>query len=111
MPLSHGDAEKLPAVSGSSGHLVIEQPKDPLQAGKWPGQVFADESNDYKEAMLAFVAASREQLAPEKRDHSSPEPTLKEAKRLLHQEERELRDTHRSDRDQRRVEDAAWQEL
>ena len=109
MPLSHDDAGKLPAVSGSSGHLVIEQPKEPSQAGQWPGQVFADESKDYKEAMLAFVAASRAQSAPEKRDNSSPEPTLKEAKRLLHREERELRDRHRSEREQRRVEDAAWQ--
>ena len=61
--------------------------------------------------MLAFVAASRAQSAPEKRDNSSPEPTLKEAKRLLHREERELRDRHRSEREQRRVEDAAWQGL
>lgn len=111
VPVSHGDAEKLPAVSGSSGHLVIEQPKDPSQARQWPGQVFADESKDYQEAMLAFVAASQAQSKPKKQDNSAPEPTLKETKRLLHQEERELRDTHRTERDQRRVEDTAWRGL
>lgn len=90
---------------------MIEQPKEPNQEGQWPGQVFTDESRDYKEAMLAFVAASREQPTPEKGETSSPEPTLKATKQALHQEERELCDAHRSVRNQRQVEDTAWQGL
>lgn len=104
-------AEKLPAVSGSSGRLVIEQPADSASERRWPGQVFADESRDYTEAMLAFVAASQEQPAADKRDDTETEPTRKETKRALRQEERELRDTRRVVREQRRIENAAWQVL
>jgi transposase InsO family protein len=98
-------------VSGSSGRLVIEQPKELAHERQWPGQVFADEKRDYAEAMLDFVAASRKQPAPERQDDSSAEPTLKETQQALRQEERELRDARRAVREQRRAEDAAWQML
>lgn len=115
MPASHGTAEKLPAVSGSSGRLVIEQPKAPAHERHWPGQVFADEKQDYTEAMLAFVAASQEQPraggSRERQDDSSAELTLKESKRALRQEETALRNARRAVREQRRVEDGAWQVL
>jgi transposase InsO family protein len=111
VPASHESVEKLPAVSGSSGRLVIEQPKDPASERNWPGQVFADETLDYTEAMLAFVAASQEQPTAKKQDDAATEPTLKEAKRALRQEEREQRDARRVIREQRRAEDAGWQLL
>lgn len=59
MPASHAVADKLPAVSGSSGRLVVARPADETVALTWPGQVFDDPSRDYAEAMAAFVAASR----------------------------------------------------
>jgi transposase InsO family protein len=115
VPASHETAEKLPAVSGSSGRLVIEELKDPAHERHWPGQVFADASRDYTEAMWAFVAASQEQTAATSsgflQDGSTADPTLKETKRTLRQEETELRDARRAVREQRRVEDAAWQVL
>lgn len=111
VPASHETADKLPAVSGSSGRLVIEQPPDAASEHRWPGQVFADETRDYTEAMLAFVAASQEQPGADERDDVAAEPTLKETKRALRQEERDLRDARRAVRAQRRVEDAAWQVL
>ena len=111
MPASHELAEKLPAVSGSSGRLVIEQPQDPAQERQWPGQVFADENLDYTAAMLAYVATSQAQAEPEKQAGATAEPTLKETKRAFRQEERELRDARRAVREQRRAEDAAWQLL
>jgi transposase InsO family protein len=104
-------AEKLPAVSGSSGRLVIEQPQEPAQERQWPGQVFADENLDYTEAMLAFVAASQAHSAPAEQEGPAAEPTLKETKRAFRQEERALRDARRVVREQRRAEDAAWQRL
>jgi transposase InsO family protein len=73
--------------------------------------VFADASRDYTEAMLDFVAASQEQRAAQRRDDSSPDPTLKEQNRALHQEEAQLRDARRVVRQQRQLEDAAWQTL
>jgi transposase InsO family protein len=111
VPASHENAEKLPAVSGSSGRLVIEQPKESADERAWPGQVFADEKREYTEAMLAFVAASQAQPTAEKRDDVVAESSLKDAKRALRQEERELRDARRTVREQRQVEDAAWQLL
>jgi transposase InsO family protein len=119
VPASHGIAEKLPAVSGSSGRLVIEQPKDLAHEHHWPGQVFADEKQDYTEAMLAFVAASQAQPRPagsrevsrERQHDSAAEPTLKENKRALRQEETALRNARRAVREQRRAEDAAWHVL
>lgn len=111
MPASHEIEEKLPAVSGSSGRLVIEQAAEGEQERQWPGQVFADESRDYTQAMLDFVAASRQQQAGESRDVSSPEATLKDKKRALRQEEAQLRNERRTVRQQREVEDSAWQTL
>ena len=111
MPASHENAVKLPAVSGSSGRLVIEQPKDSASERVWPGQVFTDQERDYAEAMVAFVNASQEQAASHESDRPIVEPGLQDAKRLLRQEERELRDARRNARQQRRAEDAAWQVL
>lgn len=111
MPASHEVADKLPAVSGSSGRLVIEQPQGLANERAWPGQVFADQAQEYTDAMLAFVAASQERSAPEKQDNAAAESSLKQTKRTLRQEERALRDARRAVREQRRVEDAAWQVL
>lgn len=110
MPTSHETERKLPAVSGSSGRLVIEQPKESAEERQWPGQVFADESREYTEVMLDFVKASREQHAP-KEQVESAECSLKEEKRALRQEEAALGDQRRTVRQQRRVEDDAWKAL
>ena len=111
MPATHEGAAKLPAVSGSSGRLVIERPVDPTQEGHWPGQVFADESRDYAEAMLDFVAASSSPPAPVTAKDLSEVQALKAQKRALRQEEAQLQDERRAVRQRRQLEDAAWQEL
>jgi hypothetical protein len=43
VPASHEIEVKLPAVSGSSGRLVIEPPVEAASKRTWPGQVFANE--------------------------------------------------------------------
>ena len=114
MPASHETESKLPAVSGSSGRLVIEQPKDSAEERQWPGQIFTEESRDYKEAMLDFVKASQERQAAKGQVESvteSSERSLKEEKRALRREEAELGDQRRTVRQQRRVEDDAWKAL
>ena len=110
VPTSHETVTKLPAVSGSSGRLVIEQIADPTQERHWPGQVFADESQDYAEAMLDFVAASRTwqclkvRATPRKKRHSR--------RRNAHcAEEAALQDERRDLRQRRQLEDAAWAAL
>jgi transposase InsO family protein len=111
VPASHEVADKLPAVSGSSGRLVVEQPATTDEQRQYPGRIFEDESLDYGEAMLAFVGASLELRA------SSPQPltaeeaaqaSLKAHKRVLRQEEAELRRQRRQVRQRRQQEDAAW---
>lgn len=111
MPATHEVKEKLPAVSGSSGRLVIERPKDPSQESSWPGQVFNNPDLGYEEAMLAFVAASRVQSTPEDRPESPADPSTKEKSWQLRQEEAHLRDQRRVVRQQRKAEDAAWKAL
>ena len=111
VPTSHETVTKLPAVSGSSGRLVIEHIAAPTQERHWPGQVFADESRDYAAAMLDFVAASRDLAVPESaRNAREPEP-LKAQKRTLRREEAALQDERRDLRQRRQLEDAAWAAL
>jgi len=61
--------------------------------------------------MLDFVTASQQQAAPKKEQTSATDPSLKEQKRTLRQEEAQLQDERREVRQQRQVEDAAWQAL
>ncbi len=56
VPVSHEVSEKIPAVSGSSGRLVVARTKEEKERD-WPGRVFEDEQLSYEEAMLKFVAA------------------------------------------------------
>ncbi len=109
---------KLPAVSGSSGRLVIRALPGETAKRSSPGQVFADESLDYTEAMLKFVAASRDAdgLAPTTARETHAEAVdeksaLKAQKQALQQEADELRVARRQQRAQRQVEDNAWQAL
>ena len=108
VPVSHDTEVKLPAVSGSSGRLVIAQPADTASKRTGPGQVFANENLDYTEAMLAFVTASRAKGAPLSNTESPEIPSIKAQKRELHQEEQKIRDERRVVREQRSLEDQAW---
>lgn len=109
MPASHDVAVKLPAVSGSSGRLVVERPTEAAAERTWPGQVVADPTTDYAEAMQAFVAAS---AAPARPPAPAPEaPPARQdraARRAVRQQEAALRDQRRQVRARRRREDAAW---
>jgi transposase InsO family protein len=108
VPISHDLEVKLPAVSGSSGRLVVERsPSEPTEAD-YPGRVFAEAERDYAEAMAEFVAASL--TAPVKAD-VEPADSLKAQKQALRQEQQQLRDSRRQQRQQRQQEDAAWQQL
>jgi transposase InsO family protein len=114
VPATHEAERKLPAVSGSSGRLVVEQVIDERAEPQWPGRVFEDESLDYEEAMLEFVAASSAQSPSSKvtdRSETSKDTSLKAQKRALRQEEAQLRAERRAVRQQRALEDAAWKEL
>jgi transposase InsO family protein len=109
VPASHEAALKLPAVSGSSGHLVIERPKGDVP--QYPGRIFEDTALEYEDAMRAFVAASAEPKppAPPQADGEpiSPKAEIKQ----FRQEEAQLRTDRRGLRQRRNQEDGAWQTL
>jgi len=60
VPEQHLAEEKLPAVSGSSGHLVIERLTTAEAAPTWPGQVFAQADLTYAEAMQQYVQVTQD---------------------------------------------------
>jgi len=110
VPASQEAADKLPAVSGSSGHLVIERPKDE-QAAQYPGRIFEDPSLSYAEAMQAFVTASA-QASPAEQAPADGETLSRKAEiRRLRQEEVQLRQERRGIRARRSQEDSVWQAI
>jgi hypothetical protein len=68
VPATHQESEALPAVSGSSGRLIVSPPKEALAERTWPGRVFEQADRSYREAMDEFIAA-REATA------AAPAPT------------------------------------
>ena len=60
VPQEHDAQEKLPAVSGSSGHLVVERLETAEERPTWPGQVFGDAELTYEEAMQQYLQATQD---------------------------------------------------
>jgi transposase InsO family protein len=115
VPAEHEVNRKLPAVSGSSGRLVVE-PLPQETEKQWPGRVFEDEQLSYEEAMLKFVAASKakeEGIAaqpPEEKEGGAAQPSLKEMRDSLKKEAQQLQQQRQQVREQRKLEDRAWQQ-
>lgn len=111
MPATHEVVAKLPAVSGSSGRLVVESSRAETAEREWPGRIFEDPELTYEEAMLDFVVASQERACePESRAERADKGALKAEKQVLRRAEAQLRDERRQIREKRRLEDAAWKE-
>lgn len=114
VPADHEDEAKLPAVSGSSGRLVVERVKSEVVEADYPGAVFANEQLDYAQAMHAFVAASKakdEATGSQNSVDGAKNLSVQAQKRLLRQQETALALARSQIRAQRRQEDAAWQTL
>jgi transposase InsO family protein len=110
VPATHTPAEaKLPAVSGSSGRLVVERPHHERPEPAYGGQVFAAPQHTYSEAMQAFVTASIATATPA----AAPAdlPPRKAAQQALRHQTAALREQRRARRQQRRQEHAAWRIL
>jgi len=111
VPATHEDEEKLPAVSGSSGRLVIEKIDEGGTEPDYPGRVFEDRDKEYVEAMLDFVNASQEKdknRVPPSPETETAQTSLKAKKRALRIEKGQLRDERRQVRHQREQEDVLW---
>ncbi len=115
VPATHEVADKLPAVSGSSGRLIVQRSQAKTEERKWPGRVFEDPELTYEEAMLDFIATSRKRENQQETESHEAEQTgqraLKAEKRVLRREEMELRDERRQIREKRKLENAAWKEI
>jgi transposase InsO family protein len=108
VPATHEVAIKLPAVSGSSGRLVVERPSAEMNEGEWPGRVFENPTLTYEEAMLDFVAAAQERADGAEETGRADDNALPAQKRTLRRAEARLRDERRRIRERRKLEDAAW---
>jgi hypothetical protein len=101
---------KLPAVSGSSGKLVIDPPKIDATESGYPGAVFANPDLDYVQAMTQFVAASeKETQSPKqpKRGAETESQSCRLQKQQLRHEEETLRGKRRGVRERREREGVA----
>jgi transposase InsO family protein len=112
VPAGHTTELKLPAVSGSSGRLVVERASEQTPDPSYPGQVFGELERPYAEVMHAFVAASQDgaaETAPAQAAPDAPAPPQRPpTARGLRQEQAELRVARRQVRERRKQEDAAW---
>ncbi len=104
VPVTHRPESKLPAVSGSSGHLVVERTVDETaEPPTWPGQLFRDPSRSYAEAMAHYADATRERLVVQAQPR---EIQPKEAGPML--QRREIQLARYAVRERRKQEDLAW---
>jgi flagellar biosynthesis GTPase FlhF len=112
VPATHQVAEAVPAVSGSSGKLVVRVPKEAETERRWPGRVFERPELSYTEAVDQFVAARREAQAPGAGADPRTDPTAADgraARRALQRQTQQLRRARRQERERRRLVDQAWQ--
>lgn len=108
VPASHLVDVKLPAVSGSSGQLVVERLKKTGQEPDYPGKVFANTELDYVEAVHVFVQASLPLFGSRKEAARGEEPSQRREIQQIRQEEEQLSIERRKTRKHRKMEDAAW---
>jgi hypothetical protein len=115
VPAMHAMDHKLPAVSGSSGRLVVERDAaDASGAPTWPGRIFEDPAVAYADAMRTFVLASAGEAPPVPPDPDqgqTEESCRAEARRTLRAAEAALRTQRRQVRAQRLQDDATWRAL
>jgi transposase InsO family protein len=113
VPADHEAEAKLPAVSGSSGKLVVERSSQEKIEAWYPGRVFADETLSYEEAMVQFVVDSHAEAGAVEAE-LSPEAAervrAKVEKAALRRAEEELKVERRQVRKHRSHEDSAWQD-
>jgi hypothetical protein len=105
VPETHASQEKLPAVSGSSGRLVIDRSKESDEKPHWPGQIFSESELDYAEAMQQYAEATRDRLIRRKTNWI---PSVEEV--TCWRKEWEGRHERYQVRELRKREDIAWKE-
>lgn len=113
MPATHELEVKLPAVSGSSGKLVIEHTSDEAEEKWHPGQIFAQPDISYEDAMNQFVADSQletSQVEVVPTPQATARAHKKAEKKVVRQQAEALKIERRKQREKRQAEDALWRE-
>jgi transposase InsO family protein len=108
VPVEHAAQEKLLAVSGSSGRLVVEHPKSSTGSPSYPGAIFTDPTLGYEAAMQAYVEATRDRVKYAKQDREVVQGRKAE-KEALRRESDRLAEERYTVRERRKQEDLAWQ--
>ncbi len=112
VPATHRAQHRLPAVSGSSGRLVVTSVRETAEEHTWPGQIFEDPTVAYADAMHAFVAAATApQLPPSPEQGEAADITRTERHRQVHNQTMVVRAAHSALRAERRQEDRMWHDL
>jgi transposase InsO family protein len=108
--VQHEPNVKLPAVSGSSGHLVVEQLKSTTDPQGWPGQIFADPDLGYEEAMQAYIAATQDRLHVnhQEKGKKGTKGGRKSKKQALWRANQVVREARYPVRERRKAEDGVW---
>jgi hypothetical protein len=109
VPASHLADIKLPAVSGSSGHLVVERINEAGQVADYPGMVFADPDLDYAESVQVFVQTSQPVLRRQKAAVIAEDSSQRAEIRRIRQAEAKLCVERCAVRKLRKQEDMVWQ--
>ena len=115
MPAVHELAVHLPAVSGSSGRLIIYGPRERAADAErtWPGQVFADPETAYERAMREFVWQSAPRTPVRRAARTGraqrQETTEQEVRPTLRQQQRALATQRVQALQQRQQEDDRWE--
>lgn len=115
VPATHQAAEAVPAVSGSSGRLIVSAPKEALGQRSWPGRVFEQSDLSYSEAMDRFIAAREASNAKPATPRSveSQQATEQKAERkaerqVLKRDVERLRAQRRVEHERRKAAGEAW---
>ncbi len=111
VPATHEVLQELPAVSGSSGILKVSPPTSGDGERHWPGQVFEHPELSYEEAMEAYIAARTNDGSPSPSkapSQATEHERIKAQKREVNRQEEQLRIERRQVREQRKVEDNAY---
>ncbi len=115
VPVNHEAEDKLPAVSCSSGKLVVEKPREEESERQYPGRIFEKEALSYEDAMKGFISSSEAKSGSSPESFLNPEKskqeTIKVQKKALNLEEVQLRNERREVRKQREEEDRVWKNL
>jgi hypothetical protein len=108
VPDSHAVDVKLPAVSGSSGRLVVERMDKAKAEPDYPGKVFGNPDLSYAEAMRTFVETSPPIARSGCRERKQEESSKGAEARQLRQKIANDLEKRRQVRQIRKMEDAAW---